>query len=215
MKAISSKHLVWIVSMLLLQQCAVLQSVQGPVMRILRKGSCVAIDLPAITLTPARTAAERQLVGEDVQLERDGWLVASAHSLRPLTETIGDSRDNASEGNKAGIVRRYYIELGVLDFYEPALRHYRESGLLGEAYNGLVMTVPVGLLESARRQALLDERSAAIQVANAVNQARRWLAEFQQQKSDIQANYASGQEYREALPGEWIYTNEERWVRVK
>ena len=32
---------------------------------------------PAITFTQSQTAAEKQMIGEDKELEKDGWLISS------------------------------------------------------------------------------------------------------------------------------------------
>ena len=46
-------------------------------------GSCQALinfKVPPFTITNAQTAAEKQMVGEDRDLEKDGWLVSSIQS---------------------------------------------------------------------------------------------------------------------------------------
>ncbi len=150
--------------------CKLFQRTTQPVQRLIKQGSCIAIALPPITLTPERTAAERQLVGEDRELEKNGWLIASARSSLPAAE--GGLDETESEE-----IRRYYQERGVLEFYDDLVREYRAGGVLGEDPDGRLVPLP-----GARRQDRFNSpeeiRRAGV-VAAEVNRARAWIRAYE------------------------------------
>lgn len=207
-----------------LPACTAFDSVKDPVLKFLRRGSCISVDVPPITLTPARTAAERQLIGQESEIEDNGWLIASAQSARYYQE--GGAATASAVDPEATGRRRYYIELGVLEFYrEPALR-YRSEGALGESYEGKILLVPDSV--SGRRGGVRweEEIQTARDTADEINRARDWVFRYEldlalqrepgadraKLETEIRQRY-----FREAQnrSGEWIYTAERRWVRVR
>lgn len=202
-------------------QCSALESVRDPALKFLRRGSCISVDIPPITLTPARTAAERQLIGEEGDIEQDGWLIASSQSAPYYQQSSG-------AGETAGVApeeRRYQIEQGVLDFYRDPLLRYRSEGILGEAFDGRVMLVPEsagGRRSGVRWQEEIDTARA---IAEEINRARDWIASFDRRQAEARGDRNAaeaerqwrGRFYREAQArsGEWILTSERRWVRVR
>lgn len=184
-------------------------------MRILRKGSCIAIDIPPITLTPSRTAAERQLIGEESEIEPDGWLIASAQYTRSNLAESDILRTELQAG------RRYYIELGTLDFYRENVLHYRALGILGESIEGLLLPVPRNVLPNADRRKYTEERRVATEVAREVNAARVYLLDFKSRQLARQADLEEKlallrrQYYQDVRVGEWVRNEKRRWVRVR
>lgn len=192
-----------------LNQCTVLQNIQSPLMRVIRRGSCIAIDIPPITLTPARTAAENQLIGKQVSIEPDGWLIASAQSSA-LTST--------QHANQKGFARlkRFYIETGTLDFYSRAIQLYKKSGLLGESFQGTLEALPVHKLTIKQKEDLMQERKIAIEIAEEVNLARMWLWNYKAKgKKNEQGIIAAEQNkyYQTVRPGEWEKGKSGQWTK--
>ena len=108
---------------LALSSCRVFQATGDAFGSLVRTGSCISIDLPPITLTPERTAAERQLLGEEQELEKDGWLIASAQSSLPYEKSpVADARGLPEE------IRRLHREEDLLRFYEEWVRRPRSTG---------------------------------------------------------------------------------------
>ena len=190
-----------------LSGCAVYQSIQEPVLRVLRRGSCVAVDIPPITLTPERTAAERQLMGKETEIEPDGWLIASAQS-----SAHGTSSSREPTAHRA--VRRYYIEQGTLEFYHDAIIYYKSIGLLGESFDGSLLLVPLSKLSAATKETYLSERDTAKIVAQEVSRSRAWLREYRSKHPDEFPKEEQSY-YAKSRAGEWVLTPQKRWVQVK
>ncbi|MCB1309826.1 MAG: DUF1318 domain-containing protein, partial [Leptospiraceae bacterium] len=199
-------------------RCTLLQPVRDPIERIIRKGSCISIDIPPITLTPARTAAERQLIGEEGEVEEDGWLIASSQST---SEYDGVSGGQAVEGQGTmTALRRYHVETGVIEFYNEPVREYRAARVLGEGYDGRLHPVPAEVAPRQGRYRNPEEMAIAAQIASEVNRAREWLYSYHSQNApadqseDIEKKYLR-RFYLEARSGEWVLDENNRWLRVR
>ncbi len=107
---------------------------------------------PAITFTQSQTAAEKQMVGEDKELEKDGWLISS----------IKTSSSGSDEWKKDTLLyeesefkdKDYYTLLSVIAYLAPEVKLYKTKGLLGEGLNGLLQKPAITL-----DKATLDEYS--------------------------------------------------------
>ncbi|MEQ9362671.1 MAG: hypothetical protein RIF32_00425 [Leptospirales bacterium] len=204
--------------------CAVLQPIRDPAMQLLRRGACISVDIPPITLTPERTAAERQLIGTEGEIESEGWLIASTQSAGPEGRVPG-----ARSGEAGGAPdplrsenRRYRIEAGVLDFYNPSVLKFRRLELLGEGFDGRLRSVPANL----SRARFSEESDTAAEVAREVNRARLWIYEYLRNEQARENDATNGQSLREEYltrwyadaktrSGEWVYTEQKQWVRAR
>lgn len=188
------------------------KNIKDPAVNLYRRGSCVSIDIPPITLTPARTAAERQLIGEDQEIEKDGWLLASARST---------SRTSESEGVREA--RRIYREQAILEFYEEPLREYARAGILGEDLDqGLVLLVPENVSPRTGRFRSPEEVEQARRVGVEINRSRSYLFDYHAKRGketgnpqtaafveNLRSSYA-----RNARPGDWT-VRRGAWVRQR
>ena len=168
----------------LFAQCTILRPITEPTQSILRRGSCIAFDIPSITLTPSQTAVERQLLGEEVKIEPDGWLITSSQSDSRIAlskkESSLSSNDNTQNLSE---LRRHYIEKGVLKYYEKSVTDYLSKHVLGECADGKIRLVPRHLSHRSVRV----NRSSARKIATELNRARSWLYRyhFNKQRSAI------------------------------
>ncbi|MCR9140989.1 MAG: YdbL family protein [bacterium] len=203
--------------------CAIIQPIRDPAMQLLRRGACISVDIPPITLTPERTAAERQLIGTEGEIESEGWLIASAQSASPEGRVPGARAVAGSNDLDAlyGENRRYRIEAGVLDFYNPTVLKFRSQELLGEGFDGRLRVVPANL----SRARFSEESDTAAEVAREVNRARLWIYEYlrsEARKTDdaklqsLRDQYLT-RWYNEARSrsGEWIYSDRRQWLRAR
>ncbi len=204
--------------------CAIIQPIRDPAMQLLRRGACISVDIPPITLTPERTAAERQLIGTEGEIESEGWLIASAQSATSegRAASAGGGAANGFDPT-GGENRRYRIEAGVLDFYHPTVLKFRRQELLGEGFDGRLRAVP-GNLSRAR---FSEESDTAVEVAREVNRARLWIYEYLRRSAAERSDDAAALQtlraqyltrwYSDARnrSGEWIYTEQKRWVRAR
>jgi hypothetical protein len=101
---------------------------------------------PPITFTQTQTAAEKQMVGEDKELEKDGWLISS----------IKTSSSGSDEWKKDTLLyeetefkdKDYYTLLSIIAYLAPEVKLYKSKGLLGEGLNGLLNKPTVTLDKS-------------------------------------------------------------------
>ena len=199
--------------------CSLVQTVKDPLERIVREGSCISVDIPPITLTPRRTAAERQLIGEESDIEKDGWLIASSRSSGLYTGSDGSDSPPLTVASETE--RRYYVEQGVLEFYADPIQAYRARGILGESYAGILKLIPAGVAGREDSARMRDEITRAREMAAEVNRSRIWLYDFQISRARQQGTTTPGIEdqirrhyYDRARSGEWIEDERGRWVRV-
>ncbi|TGK04785.1 DUF1318 domain-containing protein [Leptospira semungkisensis] len=101
--------------------------------------SCV-IKAPLITFTQTQTASEKQMLGEDRNLEKDGWLIASIKTSSSGSEIW--ERDLVKEEFGNPDDKTLYIALRTLAYLSKELREYRTQGILSEGLDGKVRWNP-------------------------------------------------------------------------
>ncbi|WP_040507641.1 hypothetical protein [Leptospira wolffii] len=132
--------------------------------------SCT-IKAPLITFTQTQTAAEKQMLGEDRNLEKDGWLIASIKTSSSGSEIW--ERDLVKEEFSGPEDQVRYIALRTLAYLAKELRDYRSLGVLAEGLDGKVRLNPK-LKEAGMEKALLDvnTRSRLEELVKIVNDNR-------------------------------------------
>lgn len=175
----------------------VLTVATDPVTEYLGKCTLISVDLPPITLTPSRTAAERQLIGEEKELVEDGWLVASSSALPSGGEDLA--------GHSPEIRNEYRI----LEFYSDIVQRFRNQGILGESYDGRVMRTPVAYQSGVSAEDLQQ----AIRAAEQTNQSRRVIYAYLARIQPSEAEAFLRSFYYRARSGEWVRNPVGAWVR--
>lgn len=178
----------------------------------LRRPSLIAVDVPPITLTPARTAAERQLVGERQDIEPDGWIIASS-----VSSVRGSDNKTATERETEN-VKEIYRLTGFLEFYQPYVDEYKSAGVLGESFNGLLAYVPDSINKKPERYRNREEIEYARTTAERVNQVRIRLNELLKtyESSDLMEELAGKHRtFKKVKRGEWWYASDKSWKIVK
>jgi uncharacterized protein YdbL (DUF1318 family) len=92
---------------------------------------------PNITFTQTQTASERQMVGEDREIERDGWLISSTKSSSAGADLW---QKDVSEGGK--VDKEFLILLKKHAFLSAEIQSYRWSGQIGESSDGKIKRIP-------------------------------------------------------------------------
>lgn len=98
------------------------------------------IKAPPITFTQTQTAAEKQMLGEDRNLEKDGWLIASIKTSSSGSEIW--ERDLIKEEFGTTSDNQFYMALRILAYLARELREYRSLGILAEGLDGKVRWNP-------------------------------------------------------------------------
>lgn len=126
---------------------------------------------PAITFTQSQTAAEKQMIGEDKELEKDGWLISS----------IKTSSHGSDEWKKDTLLynesefkdKDYYTLLSVIAYLAPEVKSYKSKGLVGEALNGLLQKPKITLDKNTSEEySLLEKKKRLEEVIKLVNDSR-------------------------------------------
>jgi hypothetical protein len=102
------------------------------VFSILQCQALINFKVPPFTITNAQTAAEKQMVGEDRDLEKDGWLVSSIQSssgANSMPKSTGQNEQGDSE--LSGHLLR-------LNYLSPEVKRYKLHGIIGEGLGGIL-----------------------------------------------------------------------------
>ena len=95
--------------------------------------SCTVI-IPPITLTGSKTAIEKQIIGEDNEIEEDVWLISSVKTVQGKKEQELSSK-KAKDSKKNSLT---YKAIAILDVFEPYLSKLKKDLVVGEDQNGFV-----------------------------------------------------------------------------
>ena len=215
-RVLQTIRLIGFIAMVLMHSlpgCRVIRGITDPALRLYKRGSCISIDVPPITLTPSQTSLERQLIGDDVSLEENGWLVASAKS----------SKNTASSDANLSDARDLYREIGVLEYLAEDMDKYKQIGFIGESYDGHLYILPKNYLSQAALSVDQDEMRKAIFIIGEINQSRENILKFyikRESEKDgrnldsINTKYKYIY-YNQVKQGEWRQLKDGKWERVK
>lgn len=165
-----------------------------------------SLKAPGITFTQTQTASEKQMIGEDREIEENSWLISSIKSSSSGSEIW--QRDVSLRNIKD---RNHLILLKKLAYLQPELMEYRRKGYLGESYQGIVKPYP----KATRFGTGAREDVPAL--AKKVNETRNRLLEIRKEmeperdyreiQEEAAAEYLQTVEYGEYMeisPGNWI-----------
>ncbi len=130
--------------------------------------------VPPFTITNAQTAAEKQMVGEDRNLENDGWLVSSIQSssgAKSAEKSIDPSENTDPElyGHKQRLI-----------YLSGEVKRYKLHGIIGEGLGGVLKLNPLASTtpfypqyESQTRKKRVDD------VISLINESRKLVQDKQ------------------------------------
>ncbi len=97
--------------------------------------SCLSVMIPPITLTGTKTAVEKQIIGEENELEEDVWMISSARvtSEVDLGEASEDEQAKIDEENSYT-----YRAFAILNAFGDDLAQLKQDRVVGEDKNGLI-----------------------------------------------------------------------------
>ncbi|MBE7412857.1 MAG: DUF1318 domain-containing protein [Leptospiraceae bacterium] len=180
---------------------------------------CLSLKPPPITFTQTQTSAEKQMVGEDKELEKNGWLIASIKTSSSGSETW----QKESSGDEFSDPE-YMISLRTIAYFTGELKKYKRHGILGEGLDGSVRRNP--LVKESKFYA--DYSTAEMvkridEVVKIINEAREKVVNFrieQEKKKNISPKEIlvlkenlSLTYYREITPGEYYESAKGKWSK--
>jgi len=182
--------------------CTIIQTLtdpkENPLADVVNRCAIIQVDVPPITLTPERTAAERQLIGEEKELLPNGWLISSSGYLPPKTSLLDD------------LPVIIQAEYRMLVLYDDILLRYRYLEFLGEGRNGEVFFVPPALV---RRSLNVTEKTKLEAIVGEVNQSRKRIYGYYSKSNAVQAEDFKLSFFVAAGRNEWVKDEAGRIVR--
>lgn len=103
--------------------------------------NCLSLRPPPITFTQTATAAEKQMLGDDKDIEKEGWLLSSVR-----TSSTGSNvwereiLDKNKEVDRSD--EELFIALRKLAYFSGEMRDYKRKGFLAEGLDGNVHLNP-------------------------------------------------------------------------
>lgn len=190
------------------------------------------IVVPPVTITGQKTATERQIIGEQTELEKDVWMISSAKtSEHAALDAKPKEIRNSMEQENANTYRAFLK----FDLFSAHLAQLKKDRVVGETNKGFVANL---LLENAEVPAeakkkydseLADEPDLGrpyrtlIQTVKEINEARVLAArgyvesqkrankEFKATEKEILASQKNKYQ-QSALKGEMIQADDGSWA---
>ncbi len=174
---------------------------------------------PPITLTQSPTAAERQMLGDGKDIEKDGWILSSVRSSASGSE-IWEKEILDKELYSQFSQNEVFAKYRALSYLAGEVRAYKKKGFLGESLSGKLSINPLWK-NSIYKEEFLKYQSQLEELVNLVNQNREWiyqkkievlktknlkLKDFEKEKNQILLSY-----YNLTEPGEYLETKPNVW----
>jgi len=185
-------------------------------------GNCKAlinVKIPPITITNAQTAAERQMIGENREIEKDGWLLASIQS-----SSNGIVSGNKGYDSKFPKSHPAYAHFQRIVYFAPEIKKYKSFGWIGEGLNGILKWNPDNSTWSTK-DLDKDKKATIDRILEETNASRQFLvnSELEEKRSkgsneeelektkqsllDTYQKSTSKGEFWETKPGKWEKRN--------
>jgi hypothetical protein len=137
--------------------------------------NCLSLTPPTITFTQTPTAAEKQMLGEGKDIEKDGWILSSVR-----TSTTGSEvweREHL-EKDLLGIVSKdeLFVHYRKLSYYAGDVREFKKKGFIGETLSGKIAINPK-YGESIFRKEFPLQKERIDEVIRLVNESRVWVVQ--------------------------------------
>ncbi|TGM59290.1 DUF1318 domain-containing protein [Leptospira vanthielii] len=181
--------------------------------------SFVDLKVPPITITNAQTAAEKQMVGEDRELEKEGWMIASIQS----SSNGRSNREKSATDDLDPEIRAHRIRLNYL---MPEVKQYKMHGIVGETPSGFIKQNPLASgLPTFAQYEIPAKRKRVEDVIVYLNESRKaiWEKEVLNQKKKgkkdeeiLKYKQSLIEEYYKSVSvGEYFETTANRWEKLQ
>jgi len=189
--------------------------------------------IPPITLTGTKTAAEKQIIGDQNEIEEDVWMISSAKSSSESGVKTEKNDDVKTLEEENAYTNR---ALSLLNLYAENIAALKKDKVVGEGNKGLLInlltietiTFDEEILSKYDKENIKDKEKGKeyrklLETVKQVNLARDYLAqgyilhqtrlepEFKASKEELLIEL--GQQYRNsALKGEYIQNESGVWL---
>ena len=183
---------------------------------------CLSLKPPPITFTQTQTAAERQMVGEDKDLEKDVWILSSIRTSASGSD-VWDKEVLDREIPEKELDENTYIALRVIAYKAAEIRDFKKKGFIGESLDGNLKLNPQ-VNEVRFYQDFLKIKQNIAETIELINESRRILynkriekidkqlkeAQINKKKEQYLLTYYSSVEY-----GEYYESSKGKWSKKK
>ncbi|MBM9579807.1 DUF1318 domain-containing protein [Leptospira sp. 201903070] len=177
------------------------------------------IKSPLITFTQTQTSSEKQMIGEDRILEKDGWLISSIKTSSAGSEVWKKdySGDAYAQGDK-----NILMSLRALAYLAPEIKTWKEEGFLAEGRDGKLRINPsaaeAGIKNELSKKEIKSRIDSLISLANEHRNKVISAKIDGKTKTDSKESFANLRihleqtwyrlvekgEYYEKSPGKWV-----------
>lgn len=174
--------------------------------------NCV-IKSPLITFTQTQTAAEKQMIGEDRILEKDGWLISSVKNSSAGAEVW--KKDFSGENYALGD-QNILMSLKALAYLAPEIRTWKEEGFLAEGLDGKLRINPAASEAGIRNElSKTDVKSRLESLISLTNEHRNKVvfSRFENDSSKEKSEHLKLTWYRLVEKGEYYEKSPGKWIR--
>ncbi len=180
---------------------------------------CISLKPPTITFTQSPTAAEKQMLGEGKEIEKDGWILSSVRTSTTGSE-IWEKEHLDQDLLKVSSKDELFVHLRTLAYFASEIRDYKKKGFIGETISSQLALNP-RYKESIFRDEFLALKTRIEEVLKLVNESRSWVIqkrienlsklnlkpeELEKKKKKIQTAFyetVESGEFFEEKPGVW------------
>ncbi|EMO25843.1 hypothetical protein LEP1GSC170_2013 [Leptospira interrogans serovar Bataviae str. HAI135] len=174
--------------------------------------NCV-IKSPLITFTQTQTAAEKQMIGEDRILEKDGWLISSVKNSSAGAEVW--KKDFSGENYALGD-QNILMSLKALAYLAPEIRTWKEEGFLAEGLDGKLRINPAASEAGIKNElSKTDVKSRLESLISLTNEHRNKVvfSRFENDSSKEKSEHLKLTWYRLVEKGEYYEKSPGKWIR--
>ncbi|TGL25597.1 DUF1318 domain-containing protein [Leptospira yanagawae] len=178
-----------------------------------------SLKVPPITITNAQTAAEKQMVGEDRELEKEGWMIGSIQS-----STNGqNNQEKLAKEDSDPEIRAHRVRLNYLS---SEIKKYKTDGILGETPLGFIKLNPLASsLPTYVNYEIPAKRKRVEDVILFLNESRKFIIEkemiTQKKKGKKEDELLKLKQtlideyYKNVSIGEYFETTQGRWEKYQ
>ncbi len=103
--------------------------------------SCCSFVIPPVTLTGNKTAIEKQIIGEQNELEKDVWMISSAKTAGKVEDQSKDPKATQDQKLKTEENRYTNEAFLIMDVYAEKLAKLKADKVVGEDNKGYVASL--------------------------------------------------------------------------
>jgi hypothetical protein len=182
--------------------------------------SCT-VRLPAITFTQTGTAAEKQMIGSDKEIEKDGWILSSVKTSA-LGSEIWKREYLTNDLYLPEREEEVLLHLKRIAYFAPEVKVYKSKGFIGEALDGKLKINPL-LNTTKYSRDFGDVKNRVEELLGLTNDSRAFL--FAKKVQRIEKEYKDDQKikvekkkvqftyYNLVEEGEYFEISSNKWIK--